>query len=317
MKFLIGKMATWFFFVGTISLSFSQQIRDFHYQQDFKNDFYINATQPNKARKNLVGIGGASAYAVTGTYLGAVWYAGQGLGKFNFFNDSHEWKQMDKVGHVLGGYHASRWVIGMMKWSGVPKQKAILAGGVSGFLAMSSIEVMDGFGVGWGFSWPDIGADLLGSGLAVMNQALWNEDRIKMRVSYRKSPYASVDSLQYLLGSNPAEWFLKDYNGQTLWMSVRVHSFLPEGWLQDHYPRWLNLAVGYGAEGLTGGYDDPTRAYLAHEYRQFYLSLDLDLANIHTRNGFLNSLLQVVDIVRIPLPAIQFDQTGTRFRAFQ
>lgn len=291
--------------------------RPFHYQKPFKRAFFINDTLPNPARKKLVVGGTSAAYGVSALYLGVAWYADQGLGPFKFFDDSFEWKQMDKVGHVYGGYHASRWVIGMMKWAGVPKKKALIAGGVSGFLAMSTIEVMDGFGVGWGFSWSDMGANALGTGLAVANQALWNEDRLSLKVTYRQSPYAQVDSLQRLLGSNPLEWFVKDYNGQVMWLSCRVHSFLPDSWLKDHYPRWLNLAVGYGAEGLIGGYDDPVQTWRDREYRQFYLSLDLDLPNIRTKNGFLNSVFEITTLFRVPMPAVEFDRNGVRMVGFR
>lgn len=250
-------------------------------------------------------------------YLGTAWYSQEDLSKFHFFNDMHEWKQIDKAGHMLGSYHGSRMMIGLNKWSGMDKKKAILVGSLSGFLAMSSIEVFDGFGETWGFSWPDIGANFLGASLAAGNQWLWNEDRIQLKVSYVPSPYAGNPDFAYLFGSNLAEWILKDYNGHTMWLSMRVHSFLPDGKFRDHYPRWLNLAVGYGAEGLEGGYDDPTRAWLDREYRQFYLSLDIDVSQIHTRSGFLNTLFSVVNIVRIPLPTVQFDKYGVGVRAFQ
>ena len=291
----------------------------FHVQKDFRRDnsLFRNAEMPDKKRSRYVTGIAAGSYGLSMAYLGTVWYAQEELGPFHFFDDSHEWKQIDKLGHALGGYHASRLLIDLYKWSGTEKKKALVIGGLGGLAMMSTIEVFDGFSANWGASVSDMGANLFGSSLAVANQALWHEDRIQLKVGYRKSPYADVDSLQYLFGSNPAEWFLKDYNGHTLWMSFRVHSFLPEGGFKDAYPRWLNLAVGYGAEGLKGGYDDPDKAYLLHEYRQYYLGLDIDLANIRTRSGFLNSLFSVVNIVRIPLPALRVDKKGLAFRIIE
>ena len=42
---------------------------------------------------------------------------------------------------------------------------------------------------------------------------------------------------------------LKDYNAQTYWFSANLKSFFPE----IKFTAWLNVAVGYGAEGMFGG----------------------------------------------------------------
>ena len=298
----------------------AQELRAFHYQQPklAANSFYLNSLTPDKKRKKWVTgtIGGG--LVIAGTYLGSSWYSAQDLGKFHFFDDLGEWKQIDKGGHMMGAYNASRWIIDLYKWSGVPKKKALITGGVGGFLAMSSIEVFDGFGESWGFSWSDIGANFVGASLAVGNQWLWNENRVQLKVGWRKSAYAEVDSLQHLFGSNPVEWLLKDYNGNTIWLSFRVHSFLPEGKFKELYPRWLNLAVGYGAEGLVGGYGRiPAEIIKQNEYRQYYLAFDIDLANIKTKSGFLHALFSTVNILRVPLPAIQFDRNGVKLRSYE
>lgn len=301
--------------------AFSQALRPFHWQGDFRRgeaSFFRNDSTPNPRRARSVAAIAGGGYALSMTYLSLNWYAQEDLGKFRFFDDSGEWLQFDKAGHMLGGYQASRWMIGLYKWSGIEKRKALLRGGLAGFMMMNSIEVLDGFGEAWGFSWSDVAANSLGSALAVANQAAWNEDRIQLKVSWRPSPYARVDSLQYLFGSTPVEWVLKDYNGLNLWLSFRVHSFLPEGGLKDRYPRWLNLAFGYGGEGMIGGYGRAPRDLIrAREYRQYYLSLDLDLTQIRTRSGFLHSFLQTFGFIRIPLPALRFDRTGLALRAFE
>jgi len=304
-----------------LNIGYTQSaIRPFHYQHDFRKSpsIYQNATKLDTNRikwVNRISLGG---YALSALYLGTVWYANEELSHFHFFDDSREWQQMDKVGHALGGYHASKWMISLYRWSGQEKKKALIKGGLYGFLAMSSIEVFDGFGKKWGASVYDVGANFVGSGLAVMNQHLWNENRIQLKVSYWPSEYTGKEAYEDLFGTNPAEWLVKDYNGQTLWMSVRVHSFLPESRFKQIYPQWLNLAVGYGAEGMIGGYhEDPWDEIREREYRQLYLSLDIDLSNIPTRSGFLKTLLNVASIIRIPLPAIQFDQHGVSFSPFQ
>ncbi|MEO1448095.1 MAG: DUF2279 domain-containing protein [Bacteroidota bacterium] len=301
--------------------SASAQRPAFHRQYAFgpKSQMFQVDTTLNIKRKRRISAIAAGGYGVAALYLGTVWYGGEDLAPFHFFNDGHEWQQVDKFGHALGSYSASRWMISLYKWAGVPKERAMWIGGLSGFLAMSSVEVFDGFGETWGFSWWDVAANSVGSGLAVLNQGLWHEDRLQLKVSYRRSPYSYSDDprFQDLFGSNPAEWLLKDYNGHTLWLSVNLHSFLPESNFKDKYPPWLNLAVGYGAENLEGGYDDPTSDWRTREYRQLYLSVDFDLTKIKTRSGFLHTLFRVVNIIRIPLPAVRFDREGVALRAFE
>ena len=41
---------------------------------------------------------------------------------------------------------------------------------------------------------------------------------------------------------------LKDYNGQTYWLSANLKSFFKK----SNVPTWLNISVGYGAEGMFG-----------------------------------------------------------------
>jgi hypothetical protein len=107
------------------------------------------------------------------------------------------------------------------------------------------------------------------------------------------------------LGSSFSEQILKDYNGQTYWLSVNLHSFAKG----SKIPKWLNLALGYGAEGMITGRTENTTAFLAsnpQRFRQFYLSLDVDLTKIKTNSHFLKTVFSVFNTVKIPAPTIEF-----------
>jgi len=303
----------------TLPCLLAQSRRLWQPQHDYRRygDFFNPDTMPNPKRTSWVTGLSLGGYGLTMIGLGSLWYSEEDLGRFRFFDDAHEWKQIDKAGHAFSTYQATRLLIDLYKWSGQPKGKSLVLGSGLGLLMVSSIEVFDGFGESWGFSWPDVAANSLGAGLAVLNQALWHENRLQLKIGYRGYDYQGDTTLMRLFGQSPVERWVKDYNGHTLWLSMRVHSFLPEGKFKQWYPRWLNLAVGYGAEGLRGGYDDPLAAWRDHEYRQFYLSLDLDLSQIRTRSGFLNSLFEIVSIVRIPFPALRWDRNGMVLRAWE
>ncbi len=48
---------------------------------------------------------------------------------------------------------------------------------------------------------------------------------------------------------NWAITLLKDYNGQSYWLSFNVFSFLDI----EKIPKWLYLSLGYGGEGMISG----------------------------------------------------------------
>ncbi|NJM25235.1 MAG: DUF2279 domain-containing protein, partial [Bacteroidia bacterium] len=48
-------------------------------------------------------------------------------------------------------------------------------------------------------------------------------------------------------------------------------------------------------------------------YRQYYLSLDIDLTAIRTRSKFLKTVIFVANMIKIPSPAVSFSKEGTRW----
>ena len=100
---------------------------------------------------------------------------------------------------------------------------------------------------------------------------------------------------------------MKDYNGQTYWLSVNLHSFAKG----SKIPKWLNVALGYGAEGMiTGNKENTTTTYTPNpqRFKQLYLSLDVDLTKIETNSHFLKTIFSVFNSVKIPAPTIKFVQ---------
>lgn len=273
--------------------------------------FWSNDTLFNETRFYASTGGVLTGSLALYTYLGVVWYGELPKGRFHTFNDFHEWKQMDKFGHCFSAYQESRGMITLLKWSGVKRSKVILWGGLTGFLLQSPIEIFDGFSPKWGASWGDLGANALGSSLAITNELLWNEQRFQLKFFFFPSDYAQ--KYPEKLGKTIGEQLFKDYNGQTYWLSCRLHSFLPDGKFKHYYPRWLNISVGYGAKGLIGGYGyEPQQIIDSREYRRILIGIDIDLANIRTKSGFLKALLGAANTIHIPLPAIEISKNGVR-----
>jgi hypothetical protein len=248
------------------------------------------------------------AGSITGLYY--LWYANYPQSSFHIFNDWDEWLQMDKCGHVMTTYYISHIGYASYRWAGVERKKAIWFGGLLAFAYMTNIEILDGFSAEWGFSWGDFTANTIGCLLFMGQQFAWDEQRIVMKFSYHSTPYP-----QYrpdLLGSNLIQQMLKDYNGQSYWLSGNISSFLPKS---NHFPKWINVAFGYGAEGMTGASSNP-ETYNNQpippfdRYRQFMLSPDIDLTRIHTRSKALKAVFTLLSFIKIPAPAIEYNTTG-------
>ncbi len=259
-------------------------------------------------RKKVIIGGNAVAYTSLMTGLYALWYKDYPLEKFHYFNDNKEWQQMDKVGHGFSCFYEGVAGIEMMKWAGYSKKQYSLIGGSYGFIIQTGVEVLDGFSAGWGASMGDVAANTLGSGLAISQSLAWDEQRIWMKYSYSHSPYASIRP--NVLGSNLPERMLKNYNGQTYWLSANVNSFLKEDAI---WPKWLNIAAGYGADGMVGGHDN-TYESEGIQYdrtdilrsRQFYISPDIDLTRFKTKRKGIRTLLIIANCIKIPMPALEY-----------
>lgn len=272
-----------------------------------QQDFLKPSDTLNKARLKAVTL---SAGAITaGTYLALSqsWYADYPQRDFHFKNDNHHWLQVDKAGHVFGAYQFSRFGTDALRWSGVDDRVAASLGSAFGFAVISGIEVLDGYSARWGASWGDLLANAGGSALFISQELLWKEQRIIPKFSFHTTPYPSARP--ETLGSTLPEQILKDYNGQTYWLSANVKSFLKI----EALPEWLNLAVGYGAEGMITAEDDFVNTVFFPEQRrtrQFYLSLDADLSRIKTKSPWLRTLFSVVNSIKIPAPAIELRDDG-------
>lgn len=239
--------------------------------------------------------------AGTMVLLDQAWYAGYDRAPMHTFDDSREWLQMDKGGHVFNTYQLGRVGHAMVARCGTSNKKATWIGGGIGWVFLAGIEVLDGTSDAWGFSWSDMAANTVGAGLFIGQQLAWDEQRIQVKLSSHPTGYAQLRP--DLLGSGFAEELLKDYNGHTFWFSANLRSFMPESRL----PRWLNVAVGYGAEGMVSAHAPPGGD---GRYRQFYLSPDVDLTRIRTRSKFLRTTLFLLNGFKFPLPALELQEGG-------
>jgi uncharacterized protein YfiM (DUF2279 family) len=274
---------------------------------------------PSDASQNAI-----RTYAVAGTQVAAytlslvalnqAWYKDFPKSSFHFHNDLPDWFQQDKLGHFTSTYHISRITSATYNWAGLSNNRSAWIGALSGTALLTAVEIFDGFSAEWGFSVADAVANKLGAALFLTQQLTWQEQRFIAKYSYSHSGLAYYRPS--ILGSNLAEYMLKDYNGQTFWLSMNLSStFFPDSKL----PQWLNLAIGHGAYGMLGSIENPhfvngTPMPALERYRQWYIAPDIDLSRIPVQSPWLKAVLSGLNFFKFPAPAIEYNHIhGVRF----
>lgn len=261
----------------------------------------------NRKKIKTVAVASGLTYAAGIAVLNHVWYKNTERQSFHFFNDNAEWKQLDKAGHFFASFYLSALPAGALESCGLSKRKASGYGAMVGFLLTIPIEVMDGFSDGYGASFGDVVADAAGPAFLLAQQLAWRETRIIPKFSFHRTAYPPLRP--DLLGDNLLSEIVKDYNGQTYWLSVDVDKF-------TSFPKWLNVAFGYGAGGMVYARDFQNEVSGYDPVRQYYLALDIDLTAIKTRSKLVKTLLRVTSTIRLPAPALELSRHGAKFHPF-
>lgn len=318
-KYLLG-------FFAVILIPFSSLAQDSSNHQIAKSPDYQISRLSNRQISNRVKIIAATNIAgYSGAMIGlyAAWYKNYPQSSFHVFNDIPEWKGIDKIGHAYGVYAESLASMELWRWTGIGRKKRIWIGGLSGPVYHTVIEILDGYSAQWGWSWGDIGANFIGSGMLIAQELAWDEQRIQFKFSFHRKSYSDAllnQRSDKIFGKSTAERFLKDYNGQTYWLSANLRSFFPK----SKWPAWLNISIGSGAEGMFGaneniGKDDNgnTNFYRPDikRYRQWYLAPDINLTKIKTNKKGLKLAFRLLNIVKFPMPALEYSNGKFRFNA--
>tara|TARA_A200000113_G_scaffold211211_1_gene211722 strand:+ start:154 stop:1011 length:858 start_codon:yes stop_codon:yes gene_type:complete len=238
-------------------------------------------------------VGTASIGSIYG--LSKLWYSQEDQGSFHLFNDAKNWMQMDKLGHSLSCYHVTRGLDALFSWTGLKKRKSLLlASGISlGYF--TTIEILDGFSESWGFSLSDMGFNAIGVGLYVFQEHYFKSQVFKPKFSFHQTRFA--EQRPEVLGKNFIESLLKDYNGQTYWLSFSPNLIGVQKW-----PDWLMLSFGHSIRGRLKG--DATSYQGITSHRELLLSLDVDLSKIKVKSKLLKGLFEALNTLKVPFPTL-------------
>jgi hypothetical protein len=216
---------------------------------------------------------------------------------FRFIEDGDYALYADKFGHAWGTYINAYLASEALMGSGLSWDAATLGGAGIALAYQTYVEVMDGYGKTWGFSWSDMYANFAGAAWFLGQHYVPFLQNFTYKSNFFPPPWFGR------LTRESAETFLDDYSGWTFTLAIDVHNLLPRD-AKKYWPKWLNIDVGHAVRDLrfregesvyTIGFDiNPVR-------------LLPDGPNLWKwfRQGF--------NYVKIPAPAIEFG-TVTRFR---
>lgn len=241
----------------------------------------------------------AAGSAISLTWLSYEWYKPYSTGKFHFFNDGNEWGGMDKLGHTFTTYYTSKFLEEFLMPCYYPGEKDKVSK-LSAFIPwgyMLTIETMDGFSNGWGFSLYDLAANTAGTFLYISNAHLYG---FTLKFSYKNSSMATLRP--EIFGKNLAENILKDYNGQVYWIGYSPFK-------ENAKFSFVSFCLGYSIENYYTSHKDQ------HTLNQIYLAPDIQWTKIKTHKKWLLQTFKILDVIKLPFPSLLI-QNGKYFLSF-
>lgn len=251
---------------------------------------------------NAVRTGVGSAFIGGNAYLyhyfKKAWWSGERAPHFFFHADwDQEFRDQDKFGHMLGGYHLARFGHAGLRAACVGQKKAIIWSAAYAAAFQLQIEIFDGMYKKYGFSYADMIANTAGQSFAVMQELHPALRAIKPTISYHRTR-AMRNTANGTITSELRPSL--DYSGQTYWFSADMNQLLPDG-AKRYWPAFIRFSVGHApTDWIDSSTGSPIRAK-----RKILLSLDLDPEKLPGNAPWWKSVKHTLSYYRFPAPALQ------------
>lgn len=266
---------------------------------------------PKKISKPLLWTAYGTAYTTSMTVLYFAWYDGYKKSAFHWFDDATEWQQMDKMGHAFTAYQVNRLTHKSMMLAGYNRNQSLFYSTGVSLILMNSIELFDGYSEKWGASYTDILSNLAGMVLFSAQEYFFEQQPLSIKLSYHFTPLAQYRT--DALGKSYPERILKDYNGQTYWLSLNISSIF-----KNFNAKWLNLSLGYSAYNMLSARIPDIQSILPPAYnelrynklpyRRFFVSVDIEPNNIKTSKKWIRNVLKIFNTIKLPFPALEINR---------
>ena len=253
----------------------------------------LTSSQLNAVR---TGVGssfvGVNAYLYH--YFKKAWWSGERAPHFFFHADwDQEFRDQDKFGHMLGGYHLARFGYAGLRAACVSPKKAIIWSAAYAAAFQLQIEIFDGQFKKYGFSYADMIANTTGQALAVMQEVHPSWRAVKPTFSYHQT-------LALRNGVNAELRPSLDYSGQTYWFSTDVNRLLPDA-AKPYWPSFIRFSAGHSITDWV----DPVTGATQRAKRKIVLSLDFDAEKLPGQAPWWRSVKHTLSYYRFPAPALE------------
>ncbi len=214
---------------------------------------------------------------------------------FHVSNDPPYAMHIDKFSHFYGSAMGSDLIGYGYRVAGLPSETSRWLGSGLTFAAGLAIEMEDarhGQDPEYGFSFGDLGGDLLGASLPLLRYYFPVLNRIQTRLSLWPSTAYQTGIYKTIAD---------DYESQFYWLSFDLSGATP-------LPAWLDLAFGFSAENLlrpANGLGYQTSSPNGTPYTDIFFGPDIDLKGIPISGSLWQTITSVLSYVRIPLPTLQ------------
>jgi hypothetical protein len=230
-------------------------------------------------------------------YFKKAWWSGERAPHFFFHADwDQDFRDQDKFGHLLGGYHLARFGYAGLRAACVSPKKAIVWSTAYAAAFQLQIEIFDGMYKKYGFSYADMIANTTGQTFAVMQELHPSLRAIKPTFSYHETRALRMGGGGELRPSI-------DYAGQTYWFSADMNRLLPES-AARYWPSFIRLSAGHS---VTDWITSPTATQPSLEVRgkrKLILSLDFDPEKLPGNAPLWKSIKHTLSYYHFPAPAL-------------
>jgi hypothetical protein len=194
---------------------------------------------------------------------------------------------VDKFGHFYISYFYFNALQNLMKWGGYDESTTMWVSVTIPALYAISIELGDGFSH-YEFAPDDLVANALGLGYGVLQRRYQYLENFIFKWSYIPTGVYR-GRLNYPITN--------DYDGHIYWLSFKMHNLLPEP-VKQYWPKFLNLAVGYGAINASIGSTEPMK-------RKYAISLDYNLTELPLDGDTWETVKNIFDLLHFPAPGVR------------
>ena len=256
---------------------------------------------PSQVTAARAGVGtafiGGNAYLYH--YFKKAWWSGERAPHFFFHSDwDQEFRDQDKFGHLLGGFHLARIGYAGLREACVGEKKAIFWSAAYAAAFQLQIEIFDGQFKKYGFSYADMIANTAGQTLAVMQELHPRLRAIKPTFSYHETRAlknsANTSELRPSL----------DYSGQTYWFSADMNELLPDA-AKPYWPSFIRLSAGHSVTDWI----NPETGAAQRARRKIMLSLDFDPEKLPGNAPLWRSIKHTLSYYHFPAPALELTPT--------